>query len=119
MRLLTMLLLEAERLAESRPYSVAVIEAGRSYELDNGNLSTIPGYGAYWLGTAPKERNPLVDWEIYTEPMAVGHIIPPMLHNVVWIIGSRTQGLNSRNLLYTQGKTLGGSSARNLPLYMR
>ncbi|KAL9625685.1 MAG: hypothetical protein Q9160_000003 [Pyrenula sp. 1 TL-2023] len=88
----------ASRLAENTSNSVAVVEAGSLYELDNGNLSTVPGYGAYWLGTAPTERNPLVDWEIYTEPM---------------------RGLNNRNLLYTQGKTLGGSSARNLLLYMR
>lgn len=63
----------ASRLAENASNSVAVIEAGSLYELDNGNLSTIPGYGAYWLGTAPTERNPLVDWEIYTEPMTVSH----------------------------------------------
>ncbi|KAL9105596.1 MAG: hypothetical protein Q9227_009254 [Pyrenula ochraceoflavens] len=88
----------ASRLAENTSNSVAVIEAGSLYELDNGNLSTIPGYGAYWLGTAPDERNPLVDWEIYTEPMT---------------------GFGDRSLLYTQGKTLGGSSARNLLLYMR
>ena len=63
----------ASRLAENTSNSVAVIEAGSLYELDNGNLSTIPGYGAYWLGAAPKERNPLVDWEIYTEPMTVSY----------------------------------------------
>ena len=62
----------ASRLAENGTNSVAVIEAGSLYELDNGNLSTIPGYGSYWLGSAPAERNPLVDWEIYTQPMAVG-----------------------------------------------
>lgn len=58
----------AARLAEAGVGTVAVIEAGGFYEMDNGNLSTIPGTAAYFIGTNPGERNPLIDWEYRTEP---------------------------------------------------
>lgn len=57
----------AARLAEAGVGTVAVIEAGGFYEMDNGNLSTIPGTAAYFVGTNPGERNPLIDWEYRTE----------------------------------------------------
>ncbi|KAB8288833.1 hypothetical protein EYC80_010736 [Monilinia laxa] len=88
----------ATRIAESGKFSVAVIEAGGFPETDNGNLTSIPGNAAYYVGSAPGERNPLIDWEIYTEPQP---------------------GLDNRTILYTQGKTLGGGSSRNYLLYHR
>lgn len=59
----------ATRLAENSSISVAVIEAGGFPDFDNGNLSAIPAYNAYWIGKSPADRNPLIDWEIYTEPI--------------------------------------------------
>ncbi|RAL64507.1 hypothetical protein DID88_001982 [Monilinia fructigena] len=88
----------ATRIAESGKFSVAVIEAGGFPETDNGNLTSIPGNAAYYVGSAPGERNPLIDWETYTEPQP---------------------GLGNRTILYTQGKTLGGGSSRNYLLYHR
>ena len=35
----------ATRLAEDPSITVAVVEAGGFYEVDNGNLSVVPGYG--------------------------------------------------------------------------
>lgn len=61
----------ATRLAESGRFSVAVIEAGGFAETDNGNLTSIPGNAAYYVGSVPGQRNPLIDWEIYTEPQPV------------------------------------------------
>jgi len=61
----------ATRLAQDSSNSVAVIEAGGWSEFDNGNLTAIPADNSYWIGKSPTERNPLIDWEIYTEPMPV------------------------------------------------
>lgn len=54
----------ATRLAQNATNTVAVIEAGGFYEFDNGNLSAILNGVGYWVGAAPQERNPLIDWEI-------------------------------------------------------
>lgn len=59
----------ATRLAENSSFSVAVIETGGFSDLDNGNLSAIPAYNSYWIGKSPADRNLLLDWEIYTEPI--------------------------------------------------
>lgn len=88
----------ASRLAQNTSNTVAVVEAGSFYELTNGNLSQVPAYGAFFVGADPALKNPLVDWVQYTEPMP---------------------GFGERRILYTQGKTLGGNSARNYLLYMR
>lgn len=61
----------ATRLAEDGRYSVAVIEAGGFSDFDNGNLSSVPGNAAYYIGAEPLTRNPLIDWEIYTEDVPV------------------------------------------------
>lgn len=61
----------ATRLAQNDSNSVAVIEAGGWSEFDNGNLTAIPADSSYWVGKSPTERNPLIDWEIYTEPNSV------------------------------------------------
>ncbi|KAI4114776.1 MAG: hypothetical protein LQ345_004504 [Seirophora villosa] len=90
----------AERLSEDPTVSVAVIEAGGFYELDNGNKSQIP---AFYLKdfnqtAAPETIQPLVDW---------GYIIEPQV------------GLANRRFHYSQGKTLSGSSGRNSNIFTR
>ncbi len=60
------------RLAEAHN-SVAVIEAGSFYELDNGNLSQIPSDDVLFTSAAPVQRSiqPLVDWGFITQPQPV------------------------------------------------
>lgn len=89
----------ASRLTESNPnLTVAVVEAGGFYEVDNGNLSVVPGYTTYFTGSDPNDYQPLVDWGISTQPQ---------------------RGLADRVVHYARGKTLGGSSARNYMVYHR
>ncbi|KAL2042835.1 hypothetical protein N7G274_004595 [Stereocaulon virgatum] len=88
----------AAKLASNPSVSVAVIEAGGFYELDNGNISVIPGEATFYSGTSPSDTQPLVDWGFNTVPQA---------------------GANNRIMHYARGKTLGGSSARNYMLYHR
>jgi choline dehydrogenase len=76
-------------------HTVAVIEAGSFYEIDNGNVSQIPRY--VWSGVVG-DVNPLVDWEFETEP---------------------EEGIGGAKIHYPRGKTLGGSSARNNMIYHR
>ncbi|KAI9823678.1 MAG: hypothetical protein M1826_007647 [Phylliscum demangeonii] len=87
----------ATRLAEAGR-SVAVVEAGGFYELDNPNRSAIPADAFFYLGWAPIVTNPKIDWGLQTLPQP---------------------GLGGRPLAYAQGKTLGGSSARNTMVYQR
>ena len=61
----------ATRLAENPAVSVAVVEAGGFYEVDNGNRSTVPGYSGIGVGTALNDTPPLVDWGFVTIPQAV------------------------------------------------
>lgn len=86
----------ARRLAES--HSVAVIEAGGLYELDNGNFTEIPADASYYLGKDPAFYNPLIDWRQKTSPQT---------------------GFGGASVYYPQGRTLGGSSARNFMWYQR
>ena len=62
----------ATRLAEAQN-SVAVIEAGSFYELDNGNLSQIPSDDVLYTSAAPVQTSiqPLVDWGLITQPQPV------------------------------------------------
>lgn len=62
----------ATRLASDLDISVAVIEAGGFYELDNGNRSVVPGYANFFTGSDPKNYQPLIDWGFSTVPQAVG-----------------------------------------------
>ena len=64
-------LVMAARLAEDPSNSVAVIEAGGFYEIDNGNISQIPGDATYYSGSDPNNTQPLIDWDFVTEPQAV------------------------------------------------
>ena len=61
----------ASRLVQGSSLTVAVIEAGGSYEKDNGIFSTTPGYCVVGAGTDTSSYNPLVDWGIATEPQKV------------------------------------------------
>lgn len=61
----------ATRLASDPAISVAVIEAGGFYEIDNGNRSTVPGYATYYTGSDPNDYQPLVDWGFTTVPQTV------------------------------------------------
>jgi len=61
----------ATRLAEDPNISVAVIEAGGFYELDNGNRSVVPGYANYYTGSDPNNYQPLIDWGFSTVPQPV------------------------------------------------
>lgn len=61
----------ASRLSENHLLRVAVVEQGGFYELDNGNLSTVPAYCTYYSGTDPDDINPLVDFGFVTQPQAV------------------------------------------------
>ena len=89
-------LVVARRLASQ--YTVAVIEAGSFYEFTNSNLSEIPADASYYLGKSPSLQNPLVDWGQMTTPQP---------------------DFGGRPVLYPQGRTLGGSSARNFMWYQR
>ncbi|KAL1797910.1 hypothetical protein ACET3X_004516 [Alternaria dauci] len=91
--------LTASRIAEALPnMTVAVIEAGSFYEISNGNYSQIPYYSTMYVGPDPDDYQPLIDWGIFTEPIPAA---------------------NGRRFHYAQGKTLGGSSARNQEIYHR
>jgi choline dehydrogenase len=59
----------AARLAETN--TVAVIEAGSFYEINNGNISQIPSDDAYFTGKDPDDTNPLIDWSFLTTPQKV------------------------------------------------
>lgn len=61
----------ATRLASDPAISVAVIEAGGFYEIDNGNRSTVPGYANYYTGSDPDNYQPLVDWGFTTVAQTV------------------------------------------------
>jgi choline dehydrogenase len=90
----------AARLAASRA-SVSVIEAGGFYEIDNGNLSVVPGYAFSDPVLALVEffpPMPLVDWELLSQPQT---------------------GAVNRKVHYAAGKTLGGSSAIHTLAYHR
>ena len=88
----------ARRLAANASNSVAVIEAGGFYELDNANYSEVPAFASHYEPPHPVGKNPLGDWYQYVTPQP---------------------GLGGRAPLYTSGKTFGGGSARNLMVFQR
>ncbi|KAK2039602.1 alcohol oxidase [Colletotrichum somersetense] len=91
----------ASRLAATTA-SVAVVEAGGFYEVENGNNSVVPLLsltGIAFIDPSPGfAPQPLMDWSLVSEP------IP---------------GAGGRRVHYAQGKTLGGSSAINTMSYAR
>jgi len=88
----------AMRLAENNSYTVAVVEAGGFYQIENGNQSVVPAYNPQFSSLYDPTANPTVDWGFVTTPQ---------------------QGANNRSLHYARGKTLGGSSALNANIYNR
>jgi choline dehydrogenase len=54
------------RLSADGKHSVAVVEAGGSYEADAGNITVIPAYESEFLD-APAS----IDWKITTAPQSV------------------------------------------------
>lgn len=85
----------ARRLAEH--HSVAVIEVGGLYELDNGNFTQISADASYYsLGKDPAIYNPLIDWRQKTTPQA---------------------GFDGASVYYPQRRALGGGSSRNFIWY--
>ena len=91
----------ASRLAENASLSVAIIEAGGFYEVDNGNYSVLPGLSfasPFFAATETFPQQPLVDWGLVSTPQA---------------------GALDRKIHYAQGKTLSGSSALNAMAYHR
>ena len=100
----------ATRLAQDSSITVAVIEAGGFSEVDNGNLTAIPADNGYWVGTAPLERNPLIDWEIYTEPMSVrrSSCLPKRIRsNELWSRESVVEGLFTRRARHLEEEVHG------------
>ncbi|TEA22095.1 Dehydrogenase patE [Colletotrichum sidae] len=91
----------ASRLAATSA-SVAVVEAGGFYEVENGNNSVVPLLSLTGIGfidpTPEFTPQPLMDWSLVSEPVA---------------------GAGGRRVHYAQGKTLGGSSAINTMSYIR
>ncbi|GKT93317.1 GMC oxidoreductase [Colletotrichum tofieldiae] len=91
----------ASRLAATSA-SVAVVEAGGFYEVENGNNSVVPLLSLTGIGFIDPSPNftpqPLMDWSLVSES------IP---------------GAGGRKVHYAQGKTLGGSSAINTMSYIR
>jgi choline dehydrogenase-like flavoprotein len=61
----------ANRLSENSSLSVAVIEAGGFYEIDNGNLSQVPLFAPIGTDKYTENYNPLVDWGFVTIPQEV------------------------------------------------
>lgn len=61
----------ANRLSENTAFSVAVIEAGGFYEIDNGNVSQIPLNAPIGTDKTTSNYNPLVDWGFVTTPQKV------------------------------------------------
>lgn len=61
----------AARLAAEPSVRVAVVEAGGFYEIENGNLSVVPGYTSFFTGSDPTNFQPLIDWAFVTSPQEV------------------------------------------------
>lgn len=64
----------------SKHHSVAVIEAGGFYELDDGNNLQIPANPSrFIIPQMPKFVNPLIDWNQLTTPQEVSSFGSDML----------------------------------------
>lgn len=88
----------AERLSEEPSTTVAVIEAGTFYQVEEPLLASTPAGDVVFVGSSTLDQDPLVDWSFVTEPQA---------------------GANGRQIHYARGKCLGGSSALNFMIYQR
>lgn len=102
----------AYRLAEN--YTVAVIEAGGFYEMQNSNHSQIPADDIWYSGKDADDYNPLIDWAFQTTPQAVS-LLP--FHESS--ITNPCKGALNVSTHYARGRTLGGCTARNYMAYQR
>lgn len=64
----------ANRLTELPGVSVAIIEAGTWAEDVVGNLSTVPGYGGYFLLKSVQSTPTGIDWGFVTTPQSVSKL---------------------------------------------
>ncbi|PGH16566.1 hypothetical protein AJ79_01672 [Helicocarpus griseus UAMH5409] len=87
----------ASRLAENKDNRVALVEAGTYYEL-TWPLGAIPATAFIPVGSDPKGLYPPAEWNFVTEPQP---------------------GANDRQIHFTRGKCLGGSSVFNFMIYQR
>ncbi|KZL74267.1 choline dehydrogenase [Colletotrichum tofieldiae] len=87
----------AYRLAEAG-YTVAIVEAGLSYELGKPIVGPAPLGDIIGVGSNPADSIPTVDFGLKTTPQA---------------------GAGGRRIHYAQGKCLGGSSALNFMIHHR
>lgn len=85
----------AARLAEDPDVTVAVVEAGGFYQIENGNRSVVPGYSVFNFDIFSA---PVTDWGILSTPQSQ---------------------LNNRQVQYSRGQALGGSSAINFLIFHR
>lgn len=62
----------AHRLSEDRTSTVAVVEAGRFYQVENGNTLVVPAYNQDYNYITPESQwdAPLVGWGFLTTPRA-------------------------------------------------
>lgn len=74
----------ATRLASAPNVTVAVIEAGGFYEVDNGNRSVVPGYSNFYTGADSNDYQPLIDWAFTTTPQAVSLPAHGSIIGVLW-----------------------------------
>ncbi|KAI0122231.1 putative GMC oxidoreductase [Daldinia grandis] len=88
----------ATRLVEQKAGTVAVIEAGSFFEIDNSNLSQVPAQAGAFAGKGEHDWQPLIDWGYMTAPQT---------------------GANNDSIHYARGKGLGGCSSRNYMVYQR
>lgn len=93
----------AYRLAENTALTVAVIEAGSLYELDNGNQTSIPALGFGGVGNDPAQSiiNPKIDWEQYTTPQTVRSVSSIIENSMA---SKHSQALNGQQILYPQAR---------------
>lgn len=61
----------ATRLVQQKAGTVAVIEAGSFYELDNGNGSQVPATDSGYITKQATDWQPLIDWGYETVPQTV------------------------------------------------
>lgn len=61
----------ATRLVQQKAGTVAVIEAGSFYELDNGNGSQVPATDSEFITKQATDWQPLIDWGYETVPQTV------------------------------------------------
>lgn len=88
----------AARLSENPSLQIAVIEPGIEYQVSSIAFGSTPGADVLFVGSSMSDTQPLVDWNLQTEPLK--------------------GGLN-RQVHYARGKCLGGCSARNFMIYQR